>query len=295
MNNIERMEVVRGPESTIYGTDAMTSVVQMWTTTGTTLKPEFEFGADGGTFSTANGYFSVAGCRQDLRLQLLRQPVRHPGTGHQRRLLERACRAAMSEFASRRAWRFAFACATRTTGRACSRTGGSTAIRCCRPTPTRSRTRTTSWPAPSSPSAAPGAWQHTFSGFEYNHLQANSQAVRRSRPRVPRQPVLQPEQVQPRRLRIPGTMDASPLGANQRRLHLRGRDRHHHFQLRARHRLRIVQLHSRPALQQLSLRAGTPHLEAPRGAGRCGLRQQLQLRQQSRASRFGVVPLVPRQ
>ena len=28
MNNVERLEVVRGPESTIYGTDAMTSVVQ---------------------------------------------------------------------------------------------------------------------------------------------------------------------------------------------------------------------------------------------------------------------------
>ena len=61
MNNIERLEVVRGPESTIYGSDAMTSVVQMWTATGTTLKPVFEFGADGGTFSTANGYASVAG------------------------------------------------------------------------------------------------------------------------------------------------------------------------------------------------------------------------------------------
>ncbi len=61
MNGIDRMEVVRGPESTIYGTDAMTSVVQMWTATGTSLKPVFEFGADGGTFSTANGYASVAG------------------------------------------------------------------------------------------------------------------------------------------------------------------------------------------------------------------------------------------
>ena len=61
MNNIERLEVVRGPESTIYGTDAMTSVVQLWTRTGTTLQPLFEFGADGGTFSTANGYASVAG------------------------------------------------------------------------------------------------------------------------------------------------------------------------------------------------------------------------------------------
>ncbi len=61
MNNVERLEVVRGPESTIYGSDAMTSTVQMWTATGSTRTPEVQFGADGGTFSTAHGYASIAG------------------------------------------------------------------------------------------------------------------------------------------------------------------------------------------------------------------------------------------
>ena len=59
--NIDRMEVVRGSESAVYGSDAMTSVVQMWTANGTTAKPTFTFGADGGNFGAAHGYGSLAG------------------------------------------------------------------------------------------------------------------------------------------------------------------------------------------------------------------------------------------
>jgi vitamin B12 transporter len=41
----------------------MTSVVQVWTRTGSTATPELRFGADGGNFGTANGYASVTGAR----------------------------------------------------------------------------------------------------------------------------------------------------------------------------------------------------------------------------------------
>jgi outer membrane cobalamin receptor len=58
-----RMEFVRGAQSTLYGSDAMTSVVQVFTRNGSTPTPEFRFGADGGNFSTANGYASLAGAR----------------------------------------------------------------------------------------------------------------------------------------------------------------------------------------------------------------------------------------
>lgn len=57
----DRFEFVRGPESVLYGSDALTSVVQMFSATGTTRRPEVTLGADGGTFSTARGYASVAG------------------------------------------------------------------------------------------------------------------------------------------------------------------------------------------------------------------------------------------
>ncbi len=57
----DRLEFVRGAQSTLYGSDAMTSVVQVWTRTGSTPVPELRFGADGGNFGTANGYASLAG------------------------------------------------------------------------------------------------------------------------------------------------------------------------------------------------------------------------------------------
>jgi vitamin B12 transporter len=63
LTEANRMEFLRGAQSTLYGSDAMTSVVQVWTRTGSTLTPELRFGADGGNFSTANGYASLAGAR----------------------------------------------------------------------------------------------------------------------------------------------------------------------------------------------------------------------------------------
>jgi outer membrane cobalamin receptor len=61
MAGVDRLEFVRGAQSTLYGSDAMTSVVQLWTRTGSTPVPELRFGADGGNYGTANGYASLAG------------------------------------------------------------------------------------------------------------------------------------------------------------------------------------------------------------------------------------------
>jgi vitamin B12 transporter len=57
----DRLEFVRGAESALYGSDAMTSVVQVWTRSGTTTVPELRFGADGGNLGTAHGYLTFAG------------------------------------------------------------------------------------------------------------------------------------------------------------------------------------------------------------------------------------------
>jgi outer membrane cobalamin receptor len=59
----DRLEFLRGAQSTLYGSDAMTSVVQVFTRNGTTETPELRFGADGGTFGTAHGFVSLAGAR----------------------------------------------------------------------------------------------------------------------------------------------------------------------------------------------------------------------------------------
>jgi vitamin B12 transporter len=63
VDQFDRMEFVRGAQSTLYGSDAMTSVVQSWTRSGSTAVPDLTFGADGGNFSTAHGYASLAGAR----------------------------------------------------------------------------------------------------------------------------------------------------------------------------------------------------------------------------------------
>jgi vitamin B12 transporter len=61
LTEADRVEFLRGTQSTLYGSDAMTSVLQVWTRTGSTPVPELRFGADGGNFGTANGYTSLAG------------------------------------------------------------------------------------------------------------------------------------------------------------------------------------------------------------------------------------------
>ncbi len=81
MDQADRMEFVRGAQSTLYGSDAMTSVVQVWTRTGSTRVPELRFGADGGNFSTANGYASLAGARGRFDYNLFANQFNTQGEG----------------------------------------------------------------------------------------------------------------------------------------------------------------------------------------------------------------------
>ena len=59
----DRMEFVRGAQSTLYGSDAMTSVVQVWTRAGSTRVPELRFGADAGNLGTESGHAALSGAR----------------------------------------------------------------------------------------------------------------------------------------------------------------------------------------------------------------------------------------
>jgi len=63
LDGADRVELVRGAQSTLYGSEAMTSVVQVFTREGSTHVPELRVGADGGTFDTARGYALLAGAR----------------------------------------------------------------------------------------------------------------------------------------------------------------------------------------------------------------------------------------
>jgi len=77
----DRMEFVRGAQSTLYGSDAMTSVVQMWTRTGSTAVPELRFGAEGGNFNTAKGSASLAGARGHFDYNLFGSQFNTEGAG----------------------------------------------------------------------------------------------------------------------------------------------------------------------------------------------------------------------
>ena len=81
LDEADRMEFVRGAQSTLYGTDAMTSVVQIWTRSGSTRTPELRFGADGGNSSTANGYVSLAGARDRFDYNVYGDEYNTDGSG----------------------------------------------------------------------------------------------------------------------------------------------------------------------------------------------------------------------
>jgi outer membrane cobalamin receptor len=81
LTEANRMEFLRGTQSTLYGSDAMTSVVQVFTRTGSTRTPEFRFGSDGGNFSTANGYASLAGARGRVDYNVFADQLNTNGSG----------------------------------------------------------------------------------------------------------------------------------------------------------------------------------------------------------------------
>ena len=61
LDNVDKVEVVRGAESAIYGSDAVSGVIQVFTHRGTTSTPELLVYADGGSFSTGHGGAQLSG------------------------------------------------------------------------------------------------------------------------------------------------------------------------------------------------------------------------------------------
>jgi vitamin B12 transporter len=61
VDNIDKIEVVHGAESALYGSDSMDGVIQIFTHRGTTRIPEFTAFADGGNFSTGRGGAELSG------------------------------------------------------------------------------------------------------------------------------------------------------------------------------------------------------------------------------------------
>ncbi|HVB36067.1 MAG TPA: TonB-dependent receptor plug domain-containing protein, partial [Candidatus Acidoferrales bacterium] len=55
LSNVDKIEIVHGASSALFGSDAMTGVVQIFTHRGNTSTPEFTVIGEGGSFSTRRG------------------------------------------------------------------------------------------------------------------------------------------------------------------------------------------------------------------------------------------------
>ncbi len=60
-DNVDRIEIVRGPVSVLYGSDAMTGVVQIFTRSGPLAPPQVSAELRAGTYGTTTGALDVAG------------------------------------------------------------------------------------------------------------------------------------------------------------------------------------------------------------------------------------------
>jgi len=81
LTEADRVEFLRGAQSTLYGSDAMTSVVQVWTRTGNTPVPELRFGADAGNYGTENGYASLSGANGRFDYDIFGNQFNTAGSG----------------------------------------------------------------------------------------------------------------------------------------------------------------------------------------------------------------------
>jgi vitamin B12 transporter len=61
LDNVDKVEIVHGAESALYGTDAMSGVIQVVSHQGSTKVPEINIFGEGGGFSSARGGAQVSG------------------------------------------------------------------------------------------------------------------------------------------------------------------------------------------------------------------------------------------
>jgi vitamin B12 transporter len=172
MTEADHMEFVRGAQSTLYGSDAMTSVVQVWTRTGSTRAPELRFGADGGNFSTANGYASLAGAYERFDYNAFAEQFNTNGEGvnnaYSDSLQGGNFGVAINDRVS---LRFRARHSNSNTGLSGEWNFNGTPLQ--PPDPTDASHLNTLLGGIELIVAGPSRWQHRFSGFDYNYRYTN--------------------------------------------------------------------------------------------------------------------------
>ena len=81
LDNIDKVEIVRGAESAIYGTDAVSGVIQLFTHRGSTRVPEFTVFGEGGNFSSGRGGAQLSGLLGALDYSAAASYIRTDGQG----------------------------------------------------------------------------------------------------------------------------------------------------------------------------------------------------------------------
>jgi len=176
LGGAERVEFLRGAQSTLYGSDAMTSVVQVFTQSGSTERPELRFGADGGNLASAHGYLSLAGAHKRIDYHLYGDQFNTEGSGPNDDYSNSLLGANVGIRLSNRAL-------LRVRARhANSRTGvqGEWYFDGLPPLPpeTNERARQNNTVASAELTVVgPSHWQHRLTGFAYNHRTLNQNDV----------------------------------------------------------------------------------------------------------------------
>jgi outer membrane cobalamin receptor len=168
----DRFEFVRGPESVLYGSDALTSVVQMFSSTGTTRTPEVTLSAYGGTFSAAQGSASLAGAFGRFDYNLFGEQFNTLGQGINDAYSNSAEGANIGvKLSSRAMFRLRTRHSTERSGvQSFFNFNGQELI----PPDTDQRARQNNFLASGDLTLdAPGQWKHSFRGYEYRHVREN--------------------------------------------------------------------------------------------------------------------------
>ena len=165
---VDRLEFLRGAQSTLYGSDAMTSVLEMWTRTGSTRVPELRFGADGGNFGTANGYASVAGARGIFDFNLFGDQFNTSGQGVNNAYSNSLEGANVGAALSKRvALRIRFRHSNSFTGLPGEWNFNGAALE--PPEPNEWKQLNNLLGSAELSVTGPSGWQHRFTGFDYNY------------------------------------------------------------------------------------------------------------------------------
>ena len=172
LQQADRVEFLRGAQSALYGSDAMTSVLQVWTRSGVTRRPELRLGADGGTFETSHGYLSLAGSRGPFDYNAFADQFVSNGQGPNDEYANSLQGANVGfQLAPGAALRFR-------TRHSNSRSGVPSEWdfngQALMPPDLDQRARQNNFQASAELTlTGPSRWQHRFTGFEYNHVRSN--------------------------------------------------------------------------------------------------------------------------